>query len=232
MQDYGYHNQRQVQANAGKKQQISKTDRKQILVNDLVGRLYADVERAVNLLGGDVAPRYSDFTLNSSLGLRETLLNIELTTTGIVGMVGEEVKSGFWSTATTRALIPTPDAGLVAHLKDMWENLARLPQRKETKAHMAIIRLVLDGLSKGELFNIPDELTNGVVSAKDRDDIAKDFVKNNQTEMLRINHMAHTQSSHTEEVLSQMEKPHYPPQMPTKPLSTKIKQHDYYRDMR
>lgn len=227
MQDY----QRQAQATAGKRQQVSKTDRKQILVNDLVGRLYADVERAVNLLGGDVAPRYSDFTLNSSLGLRETVLNIELTTTGLVEMVGEEVSTGFWSTAT-RASIPRPDAGLVAHLKDMWENLERLPQRKETKAHMAIIRLILNGLSKGELCHIPDELTNGVVSAKDRDDIAKDFVKNNQTEMLRINHMAHTQSSHTEEVLSQMEKPQYPPQMPTKPLSTKTKQHDYYRDMR
>lgn len=224
MRNYSDQSQCQKQAYAGSRPQISKLDRKQILVNDLVGRLYADIERAVNLLGGNVSPMYSEFTLNSSLGLRETLLNIELTTTGLVGMIGEDVNP-FYLKKDIRASVPKPDDRLLAHLDDMWNNLEIPSQRKETKAHVEIIRKLLEGLSVGVICPIPDKLTNSIVSSKDRDIIAKDFAKNNQTGMLMINQMAHAQSSLTEEALAKMENPHYPPQMPTKPLPTKIKEY-------
>lgn len=123
------------------------------------------------------------------------------------------------------------DDRLMAHLFHMWKNLEIPSQRKEYKDQVKIIKQLLKDLSSDEVYPIPDSLTNSIVSSKDREIIAKDFVKNNQAGMLMINQIAHAQSSLTEEALAKMENPHYPPQVPTKPLPTKTKEHDYSKGM-
>ena len=210
----------QQQMTAGKREQLSKAERKQVLVNDLTARLYADIERAVILLGGKIQPKFAEFAMNKDLALRETFQNIELTVTGILAMLGEKVSTGLFPSAIV-ASVPQPEFSLVPHITNIQKFVDMLPQHKEIKAHKTILKQVLGGLVKGELCEIPADLSHAIVSAKDREAIASDFITNNQTDMMRINQEAQAQARYTDEQLDKMERPTCIKRIPGKPIRAK-----------
>lgn len=60
-----------------KQMQKTYVKNKQILSNDLSGRLYAEVERLFLLMGYNIQPKYHRYLLNSHSTIEDVLLNIE-----------------------------------------------------------------------------------------------------------------------------------------------------------
>lgn len=211
----------QKQAQVPKQAPLSKTDRKQVLVNDLVGRLLADVERAIQMLGGHCQSRYSHFSLNSSLGLRETMLNLEITTSGIVAMLGQEVRGGpLWMSKTVEASLPRPNSSEKAYLEHLYNSVEVLAKKPEFKAHRQILRHTIGSLLDGVLTELPEDLTSKIVSHNSREEVCKDFVKNRPGDVMSIQCENNHHTDHTENILSNGHYLDKNPTYPQQPLPT------------
>lgn len=181
---YGHQIQRQDQLTG--QTGLSDQQKKQRMVEDMVGRSFAEIE-AVLVESGvpGVRQDHSSYLLVKKAPRRDRLLNIENNILGLYGFLAPRIEKGGLFTSDkqieSKYVLPEIDSDWINHIAN---RASQLPPQDPARK---VVEFVLKSIQVKKIDMIPPEISDLILSTKERKHIAEDIVKNNQYAALRMN---------------------------------------------
>jgi hypothetical protein len=165
--------------------------RRIIITNDMVGRLFADIERVFRFLGHRVNDQYRDYILNPDLDLPCVLDNIAgyLSGIDIVGRSDEQ-----------RIDIPVDEEEL-----KLWiQTLDDIKKTPENETALKILAHALKCIRDRKVEQVPEALQDSIFEV-DSGQIVADLTQNGQFDIVCMNAITQGVADNTEEMLQSLQ---------------------------
>ena len=164
------------------KQKVNLTQ-KQILANDMSGRLYGEIERLFQLCRVPISPQYGAYLIHKPSTLQDSMLNIE----------GFLRSLSFYSDYSSHLQVEDHKFAEDPQTFELWKALlTQISHSREFEVAKEVLTHAINCASDGKIKRLPLEVSEKVMKKGMRDSLAKNVVKNRMSDGLKM----HLQADH------------------------------------